>query len=111
MEFDVGALGSGEASAKLGMFFALFLIVRGTPAMLLYRGTLALRDRAALAFFYATELPLVVAITAIATETGHMRSSTAAGLVGAAILSSLVYPLVGLRLRRDRIDEPEPQPA
>jgi hypothetical protein len=68
--------------------------------MLLYRRLLALRDRTALAFFCATELPLVVAITTIATETGHMRTSTAAGLVGAAMLSTLVFPFVGLGLRR-----------
>jgi hypothetical protein len=30
-----------------------------------------------------------------------MHSDTAAGLVGAAIISTLIYPLVGLRLRRD----------
>ncbi len=35
--FDLSALGSAEALAKLAMFFALFLVVRGTPAMLLYR--------------------------------------------------------------------------
>jgi hypothetical protein len=29
-----------------------------------------------------------------------MRTSTAAGLVGAAIISTLVFPLVGARLRR-----------
>ena len=79
----------------------LFLVVRGTPALLLYRGTLAARDRVALAFFCATELPLVVAITTVAIDTGHMHSDTAAGLVGAAILSTLIYPLIGLRLRRD----------
>jgi Kef-type K+ transport system membrane component KefB len=100
IEFDLGALGSVEAIAKLAMFFCLFLIVRGTPAMLLYRGVLSARDRAALAFYSATELPLVVAITTIATETGHMRTSTAAGLVGAAMLSTLVFPFVGLALRK-----------
>jgi Kef-type K+ transport system membrane component KefB len=100
IEFDLGALGSAEAIAKLAMFFCLFLIVRGTPAMLLYRGVLGTRDRAALAFYSATELPLVVAITTIATETGHMRTSTAAGLVGAAMLSTLVFPFVGLALRK-----------
>jgi hypothetical protein len=31
-----------------------------------------------------------------------MRSSTAAALVGAAVLSTLIYPIVGLRLRGDR---------
>jgi Kef-type K+ transport system membrane component KefB len=102
IEFDLAALGSASALLKLALFFGLFMVVRGTPAMLLYRGVLGLRDRAALAFFCATELPLVVAITTIATETGHMRTSTAAGLVGAAMLSTLVYPFVAMGLRRGR---------
>ncbi len=105
IQFNLDALGSVGAMLKLAMFFALFLVVRGTPAMLLYRGVLELRDRAALAFYSATELPLVVAITTIATETGHMKSSTAAGLVGAAMLSTLVYPFVGLALRRRSEEE------
>jgi Kef-type K+ transport system membrane component KefB len=98
--FDLEALGSAGALAKLALFFVLFLVVRGTPAMLLYRGVMNARDRAALAFYSATELPLVVAITTIATEQGHMKSSTAAGLVGAAMLSTLIYPFVGMALRR-----------
>ena len=93
--FDLDALGSAEALAKLAMFFVLFLVVRGTPAMLLYRRVLQTRQRAALAFYSATELPLVVAITTIAIETGHMKTSTAAGLVGAAMLSTLIFPFVG----------------
>jgi Kef-type K+ transport system membrane component KefB len=102
MSFDLDALtGSAEALLKLPLFLALFLVVRGTPALLLYRGILGLRDRVALAFFCATELPLVVAITTVAIEEGHMHSDTAAGLVGAAIISTLVYPLIALRLRRD----------
>ena len=100
IEFDLAALGSVAAIAKLALFFALFLVVRGTPALLLYRGVLGARDRAALAFYSATELPLVVAITTLATETGHMRKDTAAGLVGAAMLSTLVFPFVGMALRR-----------
>jgi Kef-type K+ transport system membrane component KefB len=99
--FDLTALGSTAALAKLAMFFCLFLVVRGAPALLLYRGILSARDRAALAFYSATELPLVVAITTIAIDAGKMRASTAAGLVGAAILSTLVFPFVGLGLRRE----------
>jgi Kef-type K+ transport system membrane component KefB len=106
MAFDIDSLlSSAGAILKVPMFLALFLLVRGIPALLLYRGVLAARERAALAFFCATELPLVVAITSIATDGGHMRSSTAAALVGAAILSTLIYPFVGLALRRrDRGD-------
>jgi Kef-type K+ transport system membrane component KefB len=99
ISFDLAALGSAEALGKLVLFFFLFLVVRGAPAMLLYRHTLSLRDRAALAFYSATALPLVVAITAIAIDAGKMRPSTAAGLVGAAMLSTLVFPFVGLALR------------
>ena len=95
IDFDLAALGSAEALAKLAMFFVLFLVVRGTPAMLLYRQVLPARQRAALAFYSSTELPLVVAITTIAIETGHMKSSTAAGLVGAAMLSTLIFPFLG----------------
>jgi Kef-type K+ transport system membrane component KefB len=101
MDFDLDSLiSSAGALLKVPMFLALFLVVRGIPALLLYRGVLAARERAALAFFSATALPLVVAITTIATDGGHMRSSTAAALVGAAILSTLIYPFVGLALRR-----------
>lgn len=110
IEFDLAALGSAEAVAKLVMFFVLFLVVRGIPAMLLYRSVLKARDRAALAFYCATELPLVVAITTIAIDEGHMRTSTAAGLVGAAMLSTLIYPFVGMALRKDASDEEPGRP-
>ncbi|HWN73332.1 MAG TPA: cation:proton antiporter [Solirubrobacterales bacterium] len=111
IEFDLAALGSAAALGKLAMFFVLFLVVRGTPALLLYRGALSLRDRAALALYSATELPLVVAITTIAIDAGKMRASTAAGLVGAAMLSTLIYPFVAMALRKDAVAEkPEDEP-
>jgi len=102
MRLDVDALFSSVGSvAKMGTFFVLFLVVRGTPAMLLYRRVLPLRqDREALALFTATQLPLVVAITTVAVDGGHMRSSTAAALVGAGAISTLAGPLHGLRMRR-----------
>ena len=72
---------------------------------MLYRKVLDRRDRIALAFFSATQLPLVVAITTIAVEEGHMRASTAASLVAAGVLSTAIFPIVGLRLRRGREDD------
>jgi Kef-type K+ transport system membrane component KefB len=98
MTFDLDALGSASAIAKLVMFFVLFLVVRGAPALLLYRDVLSVAQRRALAFFSATELPLVVAITTLAVEAGQMEPSTAAGLVGAAMLSTLCFPFVGMAL-------------
>jgi Kef-type K+ transport system membrane component KefB len=102
MRLDVDALFADVSGvAKMAMFFALFLVVRGTPALLLYRRVLPLRrDRMALAVFSATQLPLVVAITTVAVDGGHMRTSTAAALVGAGALSTLAGPLHGLHLRR-----------
>jgi len=110
MNFDLEALGSAEALAKLGLFVALFLVIRGAPAMLLYRKVLQTRQRRALAFYSATELPLVVAITTIALDAGHMTSATAAGLVGAAMLSTLIFPFVGLALQKRAVEENETGP-
>ena len=108
MAFNVDELFSDPvALLKLPLFVALFLVVRGLPALLLYRGVLPLRDRTALGVFCATELPLVVAITTLAQNAGEMRASTASALVGAAIISTLAFPLIGLRLRRDQPREPE----
>jgi len=100
IEFDLDALGSAEAMAKLLMFFGLFVVVRGAPALLLYRSVLKARQRTALAFYCATELPLVVAITTIAVDDGDMKTSTAAGLVGAAMLSTLVFPFVAAAIQK-----------
>jgi Kef-type K+ transport system membrane component KefB len=103
MQLDVDALfASPSGVLKMFVFFALFLVVRGTPALVLYRGVLDHRERVRLALFTSTQLPLVLAITTLAQDGGHMRSSTAAALVGAAVLSTLVYPLVALRLREAR---------
>ncbi len=110
IEFDLAALGSVEALAKMALFLGLFLVVRGAPALLLYRRVLSSVERRALAFFSATELPLVVAITTIAVESGEMRSSTAAGLVGAAMLSTLIFPFVGIALQRRAMAEQDPEP-
>lgn len=100
MKLDVSALfASPSGVVKLVVFFLLFLAVRGTPALLLYRRVLIARDRAALALFSSTQLPMVVAITDLAVSSGHMRASTAAALVGAAALSTLVYPVLGLKLK------------
>jgi Kef-type K+ transport system membrane component KefB len=112
LDFDLDALTSSVgAMLKLPMFLALFLVVRGVPAVLLYRRVLDGRERAALAFLSATQLPLVVAITTIATHTGHMRTTTSAALVGAAILSTLIFPFVGIALRRSVAVPGSPEPA
>jgi Kef-type K+ transport system membrane component KefB len=90
------------------VFFVLFFVVRGVPALVLYRTTLDKPARRALALMSSTQLPLVLAITTLARDSGHMRSSTAAALVGAAVLSTIVYPVLGLRVRHDLGPEEPP---
>lgn len=103
LKLDVGALADDPIRLlELPLFLACFLVVRGGPALLLYRKALDKRDRLSLAFFSATGLPLIVAITTVGVERGEMRASTAASLVAAGILSTSIFPLVGLRLRGDR---------
>ena len=74
--------------------------------MLLYRGELGGREQLALAFYSATTLPLVVAITTIAVAGGHMRTATSAALVAAAMLSVVAVPH-----RRDADPRRTRQPA
>jgi Kef-type K+ transport system membrane component KefB len=108
MDLNVTALFASASSVlKMLLFFVLFLVVRGAPALVLYRRVLDARERAALALLSSTQLPLVLAITTVAFNTGHMRSSTAAALVGAAVLSTLFFPVLGLRLRGDLAAERE----
>lgn len=102
MKFDVDAFTSEPATLlRVPVFVVLFLVARGVPAMLLYRRELpSARQRSALAFFSATALPLVVVITEIGVQSGRMLTENAAALVGAGMVSVLVFPLVGFSLLR-----------
>lgn len=100
MNFDLNALLDDPGTLLLvPVFLLLFLAVRGGPAGLLAPAGLGGRDRAALGLYASTALPLVVVITTIEVEAGHLPSSTAAALVGAGMLSVLVFPLVAQRVR------------
>ncbi|MFF5492199.1 cation:proton antiporter [Streptomyces aquilus] len=109
IEFDLDALLSGgRALLLLPVFLLLFLLVRGLPVYALAPPDLVRRDRRALTLFASTALPLVVAITTIGVDDGVLKTDEAAALVGAAMLSVLLFPLAGLRLRGERrvVEEP-----
>src|SRR5262245_12890771 len=89
-----------SAMLQFTLFLILFLVVRGLPLMLMARRDLDFRSRVALAFLSATELPLVVAIAAIGVKSGRLRPETAASLVGAGMMSVLLFPITALTLRR-----------
>ncbi len=101
MDYNLDALFSNASSLLLVPGFALlFLFGRGLPAMLLYRGELGREDRLSLALFSAAALPLLVAITQIGLDTETMRPEVAVSLVGAGMLSVLVFPLLALARHR-----------
>lgn len=102
IQFDLSALFDGwSALLRVPVFLALFLLVRGAPT-LLYRGDLHRADLVPFALYSATALPLLVAITELGLKTGRMRTDNAAALVGAGMLSVLIFPLLALLLRARR---------
>ena len=112
MRFDVTQLFESPSTAiRVPIFLALFLVVRGLPALVNYRGLLPGRESAALAVLQATALPLLVVISEIGVSTGQMRPENATALVGAGMLSVLVFPLAGFAIlggaETDRADVQE----
>jgi Kef-type K+ transport system membrane component KefB len=100
VRFDLDAL-VAEASnlAMVPVFLAALLLVRGLPA-LLYRRLLDARRTAVAGILQATSLPFIVAASAIGLELGLIDAAESAALIGAGLLSVLVFPAVGLALLR-----------
>ena len=92
------------------MFLILLFVVRGA-SVFLYRGDLAAGQRLPFTLYVATALPLVVAISDIGVSTKRMRSAIGAALVGAAMISVLLFPtLAGVLLERSSA-QAKTQPA
>ncbi|MGW2171131.1 cation:proton antiporter [Streptomyces sp. NPDC005047] len=105
IEFDLDALLHDPGALLLVPgFLLLVLLVRGAPVYVLAPKDLGRPDRAALALFASTCLPLVVAITTIGVDQRLIGSDEAASLVGAAMISVLLLPLLATRLRRAGAD-------
>ncbi|MFF1506106.1 cation:proton antiporter [Streptomyces sp. NPDC058326] len=100
IEFDLDSLLSGGRTLLLlPLFLLLFLLVRGGPIWLLAPRDLGRKDRTGLVLYGSTALPLVVAITTIGVDDKVLGAGEAAALVGAAMVSVLVFPLLALKLR------------
>jgi Kef-type K+ transport system membrane component KefB len=94
---------------RLVVFLALLLVVRGLPALFVYRKVLPARQRLEMTFITATTMPLLIALAEIGLSDGVMLKANAAALVGAGVLSVLIYPLIAVALaRRDCRSGPEP---
>src|SRR5262245_28313123 len=93
LTFDLDSLLTARGLGLAALFLALLLVVRGTPALLWLRD-LGPRGAGSVAFFGATALPLVVAIVGIGIDRGAIDGDVGASLIGAAMVSVLVYPLI-----------------
>jgi Kef-type K+ transport system membrane component KefB len=98
MTVDIRSI--AEAPLRLLVFFVLLLVVRGVPALFLYRRDLPPAQRVEMMFLTATALPLLVALAEIGLRNGTMLRENAAALVGAGVLSVLVFPMVAVMIQR-----------
>jgi Kef-type K+ transport system membrane component KefB len=96
MALDIDSI--AEAPLRLLAFFLLLLVIRGLPALLVYRRALDSTRRRQMVFITATTLPMLVALAHIGLANGSMLPENAAALVGAGVLSVLVFPAVAVAL-------------
>jgi Kef-type K+ transport system membrane component KefB len=109
MSLDLRSI--AEAPLRLLVFFVLLLVVRGVPALFLYRRDLSPVQRVQTMFLTATALPLLVALAEIGLRNGTMLRENAAALVGAGVLSVLVFPMVAVGIERRRRAGEQPAAA
>jgi Kef-type K+ transport system membrane component KefB len=100
MKFDLGALLSVSfAPLQVLLFLVLMFVIRAVPVFL-YRKELSIEEQISFAFYSATAgLPLILIITQIGVSAGLMPESKAAILVGAGMISVLLFPALALKLR------------
>jgi Kef-type K+ transport system membrane component KefB len=96
--FDLRSLTAhGSALARVPLYLAGLLVVRGAPA-LLARRSLGSRRAVIAALLQATSLPFIVTAAAIGTAIGAIDTVTAASLVAAGLASVVLFPLIALAL-------------
>ena len=102
IKFDIDALAQDVTTMLLvPAFVVLFLLVRGLP-VLLYRGQIVSAQRLPFALSSAVpSLSIIVVITEIGVRTRSINPDVAAALIGAALVSVLLFPTIaGVLLSR-----------
>jgi len=102
IKFDITALGRDLTTMLLVPAFAvLFLVIRGAPVFL-YRAEIAKAQQLAFALSSAIpSLSIVVVVTEIGVRAKTMNPDVATALIGAALLSVLLFPTIaGVILQR-----------
>jgi Kef-type K+ transport system membrane component KefB len=108
IKYDAGALfGHPSTLARVPLFLAILLAVRGLPA-LLYRPLATTRETAAGALLQATSVGFFVVASQIGQDMGLISAANAAAVIAAGLLSVILFPVGALALLRQR---GEPNPA
>ena len=112
IRYDAGALfGHSATLARVPLFLAILLAVRGLPA-LLYRPLATSRETAAGALLQATSVGFFVVASQIGQDMGLISAGNAAAVIAAGLLSVILFPLGALTiLRRASAERPEPDTA
>lgn len=98
--FDLAALLADPILlAMVPVALLVLLVVRGLPSLLAAPAGAGGRERVSIVLMGATGLPIIVAVTAIGVAQGLLTSGMAAVLVGAGMLSVLLFPLIAMSLR------------
>lgn len=87
----------------LPLVLVVLFVVRGLPSMLAAPKGSTTRERLSIALLGATALPIIVAVTSIGVDEGILTTTQQTVLVAAGMLSVLVFPLVGMALRGERV--------
>jgi Kef-type K+ transport system membrane component KefB len=113
LNFDLDALfASASTALRVPVFLVAILFVRSLPA-LLYRRLMGGRPMLAAGLLQATSLTFVVVAAHIGMRLDLMSEATGAALIGAGLVSVMIFPGAALALLRAsrRGPEPEPSPA
>jgi Kef-type K+ transport system membrane component KefB len=110
VKYDLDALLASTSNViMVPIFLAALVAARGVPA-LIYRRLLDGRKTAIAGLMQATSLPFIVAATAIGQDLGLVSAAEGAALVGAGLLSVLLFPAIGLSLLK-RGGRPTAEPS
>jgi Kef-type K+ transport system membrane component KefB len=111
LKFDLAALFSSPSTiARVPIFLAALLFVRGVPAFL-YRPLVGSRRSMVASLLQATSLSFIVAASQIGLELGLISKATGAALIAAGLLSVLIFPLLSLTIlrRTNEVSAPAPE--
>jgi len=97
--FDLpGLIAQPAAFALIPLFFILKLLLRGVPGSVTLERPNSFRERASVSLLVGTGLAAVILISQHGLAAGAISSTTASALIGAAMLTVLVYPTIALNL-------------